>query len=154
MLCIPDHNWRCEGWSLRGGRHGSWWCAAVGRWVFFFERLWLWDQHVHLEQRRIRWAWLVPSKRKLQGSPWTECRPHHTHTIWSALFLFYTFSKSFTADSAVVICPPPSYPKYFLLSYMFEKRWKNKTKHWEQNWYVEEVLVWYQTCVLAHSFLK
>lgn len=153
MICIPDHNWRCEGWALRGGRHGSWWCAAVGRCMFFFWRLWLWDQHVHLEQRRIRWAWLVPSKRKLQRSPWTECRPHHTHTIWSAIFLFYTFSKSFTADSAVVICPPRP-PKYFLLSYMFEKRWKNKTKHWEQNWYVEEVLVWYQTCVFSTLFLK
>lgn len=151
MLCIPDHNWRCEGWSLRGGRHGSWWCAAVGRCVFFFWRLWLWDQHVHLEQRRIRWAWLVPSKRKLQRSPWTECRPHHTHTTWSALFLFYTFSKSFTADSAVVIGPPP---KKKNVCKMFEKRRKNKTKHWEQNWYVEEVLVWYQTCVFSTLFLK
>lgn len=126
MLCIPDRNWRCEGWSLRGGRHGSWWRAAVGRWVFFFWRLWLWDQHVHLEQRRIRWAWLAPSKRKLQRSPWTECRPHHTHTIWSALFLFYTFSKSFTADSAVVICPPK---KLLVVLHV----WKEKKKLIRQN---------------------
>lgn len=37
---------------------------------------------------------------------------------------------------------------------MFEKRRKNKIKHWEQNWYVEEVLVWYQTCVFSTLFLK
>lgn len=152
MLCIPDRNWRCEGWSLRGGRHGSWWCAAVGRWVFFFWRLWLWDQHVHLEQRRIRWAWLAPSKRKLQRSPWTECRPHHTHTIWSALFLFYTFSKIFHCRQCSSYLSPKK-TSCCLTCLKREKKKKDKTLRTELIQYVEEVLVWYQTCVLTHSFL-
>lgn len=91
MLCITDYDWRCEGWSLGGGRHGFWWCAAAGLSMLLFWRLWLWERHVQLEQRWIGWRWLVPAKGKLQRPPWTRRGPHHTHTFGSAFTLIYIF---------------------------------------------------------------